>query len=59
MRNCVGAVLGILEVDVRWYVSRHQCQEMLHDHQGGDFGGGGGRRMSCDGRGILVLIFAL
>lgn len=42
MLNCVGAVLGILEVDVRWYVSRHQCQEMLHDHQGGDFGGGGG-----------------
>lgn len=35
--NCVCAVLGILEVDVRWYVSRYQCQKMLRDHQGGDF----------------------
>ena len=45
MCNCVCAVLGIqtdiLEVDVRWSVSRHQCQ-MLRDHQSGDLWGGGG-----------------
>lgn len=31
----------ILEVDVRCYVSRHQCQEMSYDHQSGCFGGRG------------------